>query len=157
MREVQGSEQEQVQGVKMAPGATVVLSACNTGRGEIKAEGVVGIARDFLLVNASAAVVSLWSVADRSTTALKRINYKHLAEGRTVPQALRLAMLRLARPRHAPLAVKYACENGLYLTCACVHLRAHARTPPHTQKTGENASCGRGFVGADDGRSGKRI
>jgi hypothetical protein len=39
MHEVQGSEQEQ--GVRLAQGATVVLSACNTGRGDIKAEGVV--------------------------------------------------------------------------------------------------------------------
>ncbi len=80
MREVQGSEHEQVQGVKMAPGATVVLSACNTGRGEVKAEGVVGIARGFLLADASAAVVSLWSVADRSTAALMRIKYTHLGK-----------------------------------------------------------------------------
>ena len=38
MLEVQGSEG--AQGVRLAPGATVVLSVCNTGRGEIKAEGV---------------------------------------------------------------------------------------------------------------------
>ena len=41
MHEVQGSEQEQ--GVRLAQGATVVLSACNTGRGDIKAEGVVWV------------------------------------------------------------------------------------------------------------------
>jgi hypothetical protein len=102
MLEVQGSEG--AEGVRLAPGATVVLSACNTGRGEIKAEGVVGIARGFLLANASAAVVSLWSVDDGSTAALMRIKYTHLAEGCTVPQALRLAMLRLARPRDSLIA-----------------------------------------------------
>jgi hypothetical protein len=102
MNEVQGSEQEK--GVKMAPGATVVLSACNTGRGEIKAEGVVGLARGFLLANASAAVVSLWSVDDGSTAALMRIKYQQLAQGCTVPQALRLAMLRLARPCESLIA-----------------------------------------------------
>jgi hypothetical protein len=102
MLEVQGSEQEK--GVKMASGATVVLSACNTGRGEIKAEGVVGLARGFLLANASAAVVSLWSVDDGSTAALMRIKYQQLAQGCTVPQALRLAMLRLARPRESLIA-----------------------------------------------------
>ena len=95
MHDVQGGEGEQ--GVQLAHGATVILSACNTGRGEIKAEGVVGLARGFLLANASAAVVSLWSVDDGSTAALMRIKYEHLAQGCTVPQALRLAMLRLAR------------------------------------------------------------
>jgi CHAT domain-containing protein len=99
MHEVQGSEG--AQGVRLAQGATVVLSACNTGRGEIKAEGVVGLARGFLLANASATVVSLWSVDDGSTAALMSIKYAHLAQGCTVPQALRLAMLRLARrPPH---------------------------------------------------------
>jgi CHAT domain-containing protein len=53
------------------------------------------------LANASAAVVSLWSVDDGSTAALMRFKYAHLAEGRTVPQALRLVMLRLARGRAA--------------------------------------------------------
>jgi CHAT domain-containing protein len=104
MHEVQGSEG--AKGVRLAQGATVVLSACNTGRGEIKAEGVVGLARGFMLANASATVVSLWSVDDGSTAALMCITYQHLAQtqGCTVPQALRLAMLRLAR-RPDPLAV----------------------------------------------------
>ena len=106
MHEVQGSEGAQgvrlaqgAQGVRLAQGATVVLRtvvlrACNTGPGEIKAEGVVGLARGFLFANASAAVVSLWSVADRRTAAPMRITYQHLAQGCTVPQALRLARLR---------------------------------------------------------------
>ncbi len=101
--EVQDNEQEK--GVEMAPGATVVLSVYNTGRGEIKAEGVVGIARGFLLANASAAVVSLWSVDDGITAALIHIKYAHLTRGCTVTQALRLAMLSLARRRPDPLAV----------------------------------------------------
>ena len=76
---------------------TVVLSACNTARGRITAEGVVGLARGFLLAGAAATVVSLWSVDDRSTAALMEQMYFHLVDGFTVPQALRLAMLRLAR------------------------------------------------------------
>ena len=89
MREVQAS-------VRLARGATVALSACNTGRGEIKAEGVVGLARGFLLAGAAATVVSLWSIDDGSTAMLMGLMYSHLVQGVTVPQALRLAMLRLA-------------------------------------------------------------
>jgi CHAT domain-containing protein len=99
MLEVQGSDEaaDKREGVRLGEGATVVLSACNTGRGEIKAEGVVGLARGFLLAGAAAAVVSLWSVDDGSTAALMEQMYRHLVEGCTVPQALRFAMLRLAR------------------------------------------------------------
>ena len=89
MREVQDT-------VKHHPGATVSLSACNTGRGEIKAEGVVGLARAFLVAGAAATVVSLWSVDDGSTAALMGHMCTQLVKGLTVPQALRLAMLRLA-------------------------------------------------------------
>ena len=61
MQEVQGNEK--MAGVRLGYGATVVLSACNSGRGDIKSEGVVGLARSFLLANAAATVVSLWAVS----------------------------------------------------------------------------------------------
>jgi len=88
MDEVQGS-------VRLGAGSTVVLSACNSGRGEIRAEGVVGLARGFLFAGAAATVVSLWSVDDGSTAALMKEMYKHLKDGRTTAQALQLAMLHL--------------------------------------------------------------
>ena len=47
MEEVQGS-------VRLGAGSTVVLSACNSGRGKILSEGVVGLARGFLFAGAAA-------------------------------------------------------------------------------------------------------
>ena len=88
MDEVQGS-------VRMGVGSTVVLSACNSGRGNIRAEGVMGLSRGFLFAGAAATVVSLWSVDDGSTAALMKEMYKHLEVGRTTAQALRRAMLHL--------------------------------------------------------------
>jgi CHAT domain-containing protein len=88
MDEVQGS-------VRMGVGSTVVLSACNSGRGNIRAEGVMGLSRGFLFAGAAATVVSLWAVHDGSTAALMKQMYKHLEDGRTTAQALRLAMLHL--------------------------------------------------------------
>jgi len=88
------------EGVSMGVGSTVVLSACNSGRGKINAEGVIGLFRSFLIAGAAAAVVSLWSVDDRSTAALMQQMYRYLVDDPaarlTVPQALRLAMLRMA-------------------------------------------------------------
>ena len=58
---------EEVQGrVRMRAGSTAVLSACNTFRGVIKAEGVIGLARAFLFACVAAIVVSLWSVSSVS-------------------------------------------------------------------------------------------
>jgi hypothetical protein len=88
MDDVQGS-------VCMGVGSTVVLSACNSGRGGIRAEGVMGLSRGFLFAGAAATVVSLWSVDDGSTAALMKEMYKHLKDGRTTAQALQLAMLHL--------------------------------------------------------------
>ena len=64
MEDVQG-------GGRLAGGATAVLSACCTARGDVTAaEGVVGLARAFLAAGAGAAVVSLWAVGDESTVRL---------------------------------------------------------------------------------------
>ena len=70
----------------------MVLSECNSGLGEIRAEGVVGLVRGFFFAGAAATVVSLWGVHDGSTAALMEQMYKHLKDGRTTAQALRLAM-----------------------------------------------------------------
>jgi CHAT domain-containing protein len=85
--------------VKLASGATVVLSACNTGRGQIKAEGVMGLTRGLFIAGAASTLVSLWSVDDGSTALLMQLMYQYLVHGLSVPHALRLAMLRMAR-RH---------------------------------------------------------
>jgi hypothetical protein len=55
------------------------------------------LVRGLLLAGAAAAILSLWSVDDGRTAALMEQMYQHLGEGCTVPQALRLAMLRLSR------------------------------------------------------------
>ena len=83
----------------MGAGSTVVLSECNSGRGEIRAESVVGLARGFLFACAAATVVALWSVDDVSTATLMEQMYKHLEDGRTTAQALRLAILHLLHGR----------------------------------------------------------
>lgn len=47
----------------------VVLSACNTGFGQVVAgEGLLGLQRSFLKAGATSVMVSLWSVYDRSTS-----------------------------------------------------------------------------------------
>ena len=70
----------------------VVLSCCHSGRGEIKAEGVVGIARAFLGAGARSVLVSLWAIDDEATLEFMKSFYSHLAEGRSASEALNRAM-----------------------------------------------------------------
>lgn len=70
--------------------ALAVLSACNTGSGRVVAgEGVLGLARAFLVAGSRSAMVSLWSVDDESTTAFMIYFYGKLQEGLSPAAALR--------------------------------------------------------------------
>ena len=70
----------------------VVLSCCHSADGEIKAEGVVGIARAFLGAGSRSVVVSLWAVYDEATFQFMKHFYKELVKGRRVSEALNQAM-----------------------------------------------------------------
>ena len=70
----------------------VVLSCCHSARGEIKAEGVVGIARAFLGAGARSVLVSLWGIDDEATFQFMEHFYKELVKRRKVSEALNQAM-----------------------------------------------------------------
>ena len=73
----------------------VVLSCCHTGRGEVKAEGVVGIARAFLGAGARSVVVTLWAIHDKATNEFMKHFYTHLSEGQCVSKCLHQARKHL--------------------------------------------------------------
>ena len=70
----------------------VVLSCCHSGRGEIKAEGVVGIARAFIGAGARSVLVSLWAIDDEATLEFMKSFYHNLVEGRSASESLNHAM-----------------------------------------------------------------
>jgi len=73
----------------------VVLSCCHSGRGEVKSEGVVGIARAFLAAGARSVLVSLWAISDEATMEFMKRFYEHLADGESASVALHQAMKTL--------------------------------------------------------------
>ncbi|MEM7066925.1 MAG: CHAT domain-containing tetratricopeptide repeat protein [Cyanobacteria bacterium P01_B01_bin.77] len=81
----------------------VVLSACDTGRGRITGDGVVGLSRSFLAAGAPSVMVSLWQVPDEATSALMLNFYQQLLAGKDKAQALRQAMLSMLDAYPEPL------------------------------------------------------
>ncbi len=71
-----------------------VLSACNTGNGELRrSEGVMSLARAFAYAGCPTTVMSLWSIPDESTSKVMLGFYKNLKNGAPKDIALQKAKL----------------------------------------------------------------
>ena len=66
----------------------VVLSCCHSAQGDVKAEGVVGIARAFLGSGARSVLVALWAIPDEATKKLMSRFYEHLVRGESASESL---------------------------------------------------------------------
>ncbi|WP_137669599.1 CHAT domain-containing protein, partial [Sphaerospermopsis reniformis] len=71
----------------------IVLSACDTGQGDIKGDGVIGLSRSLISAGIPSIVVSLWAVDDDSTSFLMTEFYKNMEQKLDKGTALRQAML----------------------------------------------------------------
>ncbi|MBD2594734.1 CHAT domain-containing protein [Nostoc spongiaeforme FACHB-130] len=71
----------------------VVLSACDTGRGRVTGDGVIGLSRSLISAGVPSVIVSLWAVDDNSTSFLMTEFYKNLQQKQDKATALRQAML----------------------------------------------------------------
>lgn len=80
----------------------VVLSACETGRGRITGDGVVGLSRAFISAGVPSVVVSLWAVPDDATAQLMVSFYQNLKQHPDRAQALRQAMLATMNDHPSP-------------------------------------------------------
>ncbi len=85
---------EDVTGMDLLDTELVVLSACDTGLGDVHiGEGVMGLRRSFILAGAKTLVMSLWKVPSEETKLLMKEFYDRLLDGEPRAEALRQAQL----------------------------------------------------------------
>ena len=81
----------EIQGVQVRA-KLVVLSCCHSGRGLVKKEGVLGIARAFLASGARSVLVASWEIEDEATEQLMNHFYQHLVRGESASESLHQAV-----------------------------------------------------------------
>ena len=81
----------------------VVLSACETGLGEVvSTEGVFGLQRAFKLAGVQTLIMSLWKVPDLATSKLMIEFYKNWTSGMEVHQAFQKAQQFIKKEYPSP-------------------------------------------------------
>lgn len=103
---------EKILGLNLHGTKMMVLSACDTGLGEIRTgEGVFGLRRAFTQAGAKSLVMSLWKVPDRETKELMVRFYRNIKSGKMNRcQALRQAALDqmdIVKKRHGSPKPRY--------------------------------------------------
>ena len=88
----------------------VVLSCCNTARGKITGDGILGLSRSLMCAGIANMLVTLWPIVDNSTALLMEHFYCHYASSHNAPAALQAGMLHLIQN-------KYKTENWAAFCC----------------------------------------
>ena len=92
----------EVSNINLSNTKLVVLSACETGLGDIKgSEGVYGIQRAFKMAGADYVMMSLWQVPDKETVEFMKIFYENFIKTNDVRNAFNKTQ-RIMRKKYKP-------------------------------------------------------
>jgi CHAT domain-containing protein len=85
---------EELYGLKLGGTKLVIISACETGKGElVNSEGVISLARAFTYAGCASTVNSLWKADDEATSGILKQFHHYLQKGYTKSKALQQAKL----------------------------------------------------------------
>ena len=83
----------EIMGLNLKGTSLVVLSACNTGVGDVeRGQGVFGLRRAFQMAGARSLLMSLWKVPDSETVDLMRRFYLNLYGGKSKVDSLNMSI-----------------------------------------------------------------
>ena len=85
---------EELYGLNMDSTKLVIISACETGNGElVNDEGVISLSRAFVYAGCESTINSLWKADDKATSAILKKFHIYLGEGYSKSKALQQAKL----------------------------------------------------------------
>jgi len=85
---------EELYGLRMDSTQLVIISACETGKGQlVNSEGVMSLSRAFIYAGCASTVNSLWKADDKATSFILKQFHYYLQEGYTKSKALQKAKL----------------------------------------------------------------
>ena len=79
----------------------VVLSCCNTARGKITGDGILGLSRALMCAGVTNILVTLWRIHDASTAELMKQFYQHYITSRDAAASLQAAMVHLIQENYS--------------------------------------------------------
>ncbi len=95
----------------------VVLNCCNTGKGTVTGDGVLGLSRSLMCAGVLSMIVTLWRIEDKSAALLMKQFYRLYKENRDAPKALHDSMLYMIK--HG-----YGCKKWAAFCCIGAKNRA---------------------------------
>ena len=93
---------EEIAGLNLSGTDLLVLSACQTGLGEIGGDGVYGLQRGFKIAGVNTIIMSLWEVSDAATEVLMTKFYSLLTKGKSKREAFDGAVEAVKKEYESP-------------------------------------------------------